>query len=173
MLHTCPKAAGSSIPAGLAAAQNHSRGLEVLEKPSKQCRQDSAPMGSSTGPRATSSASRVLGAGPRGVIKTFRLLFLSGVAWGRVGKEGEGRIQPRSPHQAGWLQTWSCGRYRARQEMSEGDVMENIYPVRSVHPWLFFGRDFEHRRADVSRRHFSCWKDEKHTRKVLCRRESK
>lgn len=29
--------------------------------------------------------------------------------------------------------------------------MENIYSVRSVHPWLLFGGDFEHRRADVSR----------------------
>lgn len=64
-------------------------------------------MGSSTGPQATSFASRVPGAGPRGVIKTFRLLICSDVAWGRVGKEGEGRIQPCSPHQAGWLQTQS------------------------------------------------------------------
>lgn len=29
--------------------------------------------------------------------------------------------------------------------------MENIYSVRSAHPWLLFGGDFEHRRADVSR----------------------
>ena len=29
--------------------------------------------------------------------------------------------------------------------------MENIYSMRSVHPWLLFGGDFEHRRADVSR----------------------
>lgn len=28
--------------------------------------------------------------------------------------------------------------------------MENIYSVRSVYPWLLFGGDFEHRRADVS-----------------------
>lgn len=28
--------------------------------------------------------------------------------------------------------------------------MENIYPMRSVHPRLLFGGDFEHRRADVS-----------------------
>lgn len=54
--------------------------------------------------------------------------------------------------QAGWLQTRSrvSYRYRAQKEMSE-DVMENIYSMRSMHPWLLFGGDFEHRRADVSR----------------------
>lgn len=51
-----------------------------------------------------------------------------------------------------WLQpqSWVSSRYRAREEMSEGDVMENIYSVRSVHPRLLSGGDFEHRRADVS-----------------------
>lgn len=86
MLRACSKAAASSIPAGLAAAHNHKRVLavsgrgEVLEKPSQQ---------------AIESLDG--GGGVQRGHETFMLLIYSDIAWGHVGKQGEARIQPRSP----------------------------------------------------------------------------
>lgn len=141
-------------------------------------------MGSSTGPQAPLFASKVPGAGPERSLKPAG----SDVAWGHIGQEGEDRTQPRSLSgraQAGWLQTQHrvSYRYRARREVLEGDVMENIYTARSVHPWLLFGGDFEHRSAEVSHTllHVRSWgkqalplagKAKKHKWKFSCLRQS-